>query len=462
MPETSSHPAAHRTSVLVPAGMLGAGFTAEAVDRGIALGAHAIAVDGGSTDSGPDYLGAASPKMPPEAIAADLRIMLTRGAAAGIPVNVGSSGTSGTDAGVDWVAGIVAAIAAEEGLTLTVARIYSEVAVETLVELVEAGRTSPLPPAEPLTVARVRRCAHVVGLMGAEPIIAALDAGADVVIGGRATDTAVIAAVPLRQGRPAGPSWHAAKTAECGGQCTTNPRGGGVLVTVDHGGFTVDPLELDTAATPTSVAAHMIYENADPHLMREPSGTLDVTDAVYTALDDRRVRVTGSRFTEQLPTVKLEGSGVVGHQSIAIAGIKDPEVLGSIDVWAKGLRDFVAAKVLDVFGLDDDDVDIQVRCYGWNAVLGDLDPDTGPPREVGAVLIATAADQATATKVVKLANPYLLHMPLPGMDHLPSFAFLSSPAEIPRGALYEFLLQHVVSVDAPDELFRTEIEEVGR
>jgi hypothetical protein len=81
---------------------------------------------------------------------------------------------------------------------------------------------------------------------------------------------------------------------------------------------------------------------------------------------------------------------------------------------------------------------------------------------VGAVLIATAADQATATKVVKLANPYLLHMPLPGMDHLPSFAFLSSPAEIARGPLYEFLLQHVVAVDEPGELFRTEMATVGR
>ena len=36
--------------VLVPAGMLGAGFTAESVDRGLVLGADAIAIDGGSTD----------------------------------------------------------------------------------------------------------------------------------------------------------------------------------------------------------------------------------------------------------------------------------------------------------------------------------------------------------------------------------------------------------------------------
>lgn len=458
MPDTTTPPETH---VLVPSGMLGSGFSADAVDRGVARGAHAIAVDGGSTDSGPYYLGAARPKMPAEAITADLRIMLTRGAAAGIPVIVGSAGTSGTDAGVDWVAGLVAAIAEEEGLSFTVARIYSEQAPEAVLALVEAGRTRPLPPAGDLTAERVRRCAHIVGLMGAEPIIAALDAGADVVIGGRATDTAVIAAVPLRHGRPAGPTWHAAKTAECGSQCSTNPRGGGVMVSIDGEGFTVDPLEEATACTPTSVAAHMIYENADPNVMREPSGTLDVTDAVYTALDDRRVRVTGSRFTPEDPTVKLEGSGLIGYQSIAIAGIKDPEVLASIDVWSKGLRDFVAAKVESVLGRGDE-VDVQVRCYGWNAVLGDLDADPTPPREVGAVLIATAPDQATATKVVKLANPYLLHMPLPGMDHLPSFAFLSSPAEIPRGPLYEFVLQHVVEVDDPTELFRTELEEVGR
>jgi Acyclic terpene utilisation family protein AtuA len=447
--------------VIIPAGMLGAGLTPESVDRGIALGGQAIAIDGGSTDSGPYYLGASAPKMPREAIEADLRIMLTRGAAAGIPVIVGSAGTSGTDAGVDWVAGIVADIAREAGLRLTVARVYSEQSASAIHELVEAGRVSPLPPAGELQPETLDRCEHVVGLMGAEPIGAALTAGADVVIGGRSTDTAVIAAVPLLRGCPPGPTWHAAKTAECGGQCTTNPRGGGVLVSIDDGGFTVEPLDVDTACTPMSVAAHMIYENADPNVMREPSGTLDVTDADYQALDDRCVRVTGSMFINEAPTVKLEGSGCVGYQSIALAGIRDPEILADIDLWSTTLRDFILTKARTVLGLGPPEVHIEVRCYGFNAVLGALDPDPHPPREVGAVLIVTAADQATATKIVKLSNPYLLHMPLPGMDHLPSFAFMSSPAEIERGPLYEFLLQHVVSVEAPDELFRTTFEQVG-
>ena len=447
--------------IIVPSGMLGGGFTAAQVERGIELGADAIAIDGGSTDSGPAYLGRSMPKMPPEAIAADLRIMLVKGAAAGIPVIVGSAGTSGTDTGVDWVAGMVEQIAAEEGLALRVARIYSEQSADVLKERLAAGRTEPLAPAAPLTDELLDRCDHIVGLLGAEPIIEALDAGADVVIAGRATDTANIAATALRLGCPPGPTWHAAKVAECGGQCTSNPRGGGVLVVIDDDGFTVDPLEPSSACSPLSVAAHMVYETANPNTMREPSGTLDVSDAIYTALDDRRVRVTGSRYLPEPYTMKLEGSGLIGYQSLAIAGIRDPEVLAEIDLWAKGLQALVASKARNLMGLTEEDCRIEIRCYGWNAVLGDRDPDPTPPREVGAMLLVTANDQATATKVVKLANPYLLHMPLPHQEHLPSFAFMASPAEIERGPLYEFLLNHVVHLDSPSDLSRTVMTEVG-
>ena len=280
--------------ILVPTGMLGGGFSARSIDRGIELGAHAIAVDGGSTDSGPAYLGRSMPKMPAEAIAADLRVLLTRAIPVGIPVIVGSAGTSGTDSGVDWVAGIVETIAAEEGLTVRIARIYSELDVATIHRLHDEGRVDPLAPLGPITHDLIDRCEHIVGVLGAEPFIAALDAGATVIVAGRATDTAVIAAAALRRGCPPGPSWHGAKMAECGGQCTSNPRGGGVLVDIDDNGFTVEPLELTSTATPLSVAAHMIYENANPNTMREPSGTLDVSQAMYEALDDRRVRVTGS------------------------------------------------------------------------------------------------------------------------------------------------------------------------
>ena len=43
--------------VLVPSGALGLNYDAEALRRGIAAKPDIIAIDGGSTDSGPAYLG---------------------------------------------------------------------------------------------------------------------------------------------------------------------------------------------------------------------------------------------------------------------------------------------------------------------------------------------------------------------------------------------------------------------
>jgi hypothetical protein len=443
--------------------MLGGGFPATSVERGINLGADVIAVDGGSTDSGPHYLGTATAKTARAAVARDLRIIITAAQRAGIPVIVGSCGTSGTDAGVDWVFDIVRDLATDEHLSFRVARIYSEQQASDLEALLDDDRVHPLEPAGPLSRHTLRRCSHIVGLMGHDPIASALGDGADVVLAGRATDTALTAALPLLGGLPAGPVWHAAKIAECGGLCTTNPRSGGVLVTLDATGFTIEPLDEQAACTPTSVAAHMMYENADPFRMREPGGTLDTSGACYTALDDRRVRVEGSLFeTAAVHTIKLEGAAPVGYQTMIVSGIRDPSVLARLDEWCEGVIGYLHHHIPSTFGLQADDYDLQIRRYGHDAILGEAEPDAGrPPREVGIVFLATAADQATATQLAKFANPLLLHAPLPGEQALPSFAFLGSPVETERGQIHEFVLQHAVDVTTPDELFRTVHSKVG-
>lgn len=450
--------------VLVPVGMLGGGFPAATVQRGIELGADIIAVDGGSTDSGPHYLGTATAKTARAAVARDLQAILPAAHAAGIPVVIGSCGTSGTDAGVEWVYDIAAEIAANCGFSLRVARIYSEQDSEHLGKALVDARIRPLDPAGPLEVATLRRCSHIVGLMGHEPIADALAGGADLVLAGRATDTALTAALPLHRGLPPGPVWHAAKIAECGGLCTTSPRSGGVLVTLDPDGFTIEPLDPNAACTPQSVAAHMMYENADPFRMREPAGTLDTTAATYLALDERRVRVEGSQFEPaQQHTIKLEGSAPIGFQTILISGIRDPLVLARLDEWCDAVLDHLRDQIPAAFDLEPSDFDVQIRRYGHDAILGAAEPArTETPREVGIVFIATAPDQATATQLAKFANPALLHAPLPGDTALPSFAFLGSPAEIERGPIHEFVLQHAVDVDSADELFRTVTSEVGR
>ena len=217
------------------------GIPAGTIERGIELGADIITIDGGSTDSGPHYLGTATAKTARTAVARDLNAVLPAAAAAGIPVVIGSCGTAGTDAGVEWVHLISAEVAGAADLQLRVARIYSEKEADHLETLRVGGRIHALEPAGELTADTLRSCSHIVGLMGHEPIADALADGADLVLAGRATDTALTAALPLLRGFLPGAVWHAAKIAECGGLCMTSPRTGGVLVTLDATGFTVEP-----------------------------------------------------------------------------------------------------------------------------------------------------------------------------------------------------------------------------
>ncbi len=458
MPHPSGPP--DSVGILVPSGMLGGGFSPETITRGICLGADVIAVDGGSTDSGPYYLGAGTAKTAEGAVRRDLRLLLAAASSARIPLIVGSCGTSGTDSGVNWVAGIVNAICAEDGLDLTIAKIFSEQDAGQLIAHLERGRIHALPPSETLDAATLGRCAHIVAMMGHEPIEQALREGADVVLAGRATDTAVSAAFALMRGMPPGPAWHAAKIIECGGQCTTNPASGGVFARIDHRGFTVEPLDQDTACTPTSVAAHMLYETVNPYTMREPGGTIEVASARYAAVDERIVRVEGSRFepADQY-TVKLEGAVVTGYETVSFAGIRDPQILRSIDVWAEFFGKTLTERVADTLDLPADSWGADLRLYGYNAILGELERQPATPAEVGVMLVVSAQDQQTATAISKLANPLLLHLPLPTMTHLPSFAFATSPAHIDRGAAYEFVLNHVVDVDSPTDMFRLEFTE---
>jgi hypothetical protein len=458
MPESSAP--RDSVGVLVPSGMLGAGFDPATVSRGLSLGADVIAVDGGSTDSGPYYLGTGEAKTADSAVRRDLTVLLRAVRDAGIPLIVGSCGTGGTDAGVHLVSGIVREICAADRLDLKVARIYSGQRPADLLPRLRDGRIHPLAPSGPLAAATLERCTHIVAMMGHEPIAQALTAGADVVLAGRATDTALSAAVPLMRGMPAGPTWHAAKIVECGGQCTTDPRTGGVFARIDQGGFTIEPLDPGTACTPTSVAAHMLYETVNPFRMREPGGTIEVGQAHYTAVDDRIVRVEGSLFepADQY-TVKLEGAAITRYETVSFTGIRDPRILRSLDEWAQFLTKTLTERVEHVLGLAAGPWDIDLRLYGYNAILGDLETAPAPPREAGVMLVVSAPSQATSTAISKIANPLLLHVPLPGMTYLPSFAFATSPAHMDRGAAYEFVLNHVVDVDTPTELFRPEFPE---
>ncbi|MEZ5955826.1 MAG: acyclic terpene utilization AtuA family protein [Hyphomonadaceae bacterium] len=444
--------------IIVPVGSLGAGVRSDEIERGIALGAHAIATDAGSTDSGAAYLALGISKNNREAVKRDLAILMEAQADANIPLLVGSCGQAGGDDGLEWTRDIAIEIAAELGLQPKIALLHCEQGKSTLKNLTAAGKVRPLPPFGPLDEEVIDQCDHIVAVMGAEPYIAALNAGADIVLGGRTTDTAVIAAFALMKGAPKGPSWHAAKIAECGSQCTVHPiKGAGVLITISKDGFEVEPLTLENHCDPQSVSAHMLYENSDPFRLVEPGGVLDVTAALYTQSSDRSVEVKGSVWIDQPYTLKVEGAGRGRFQTIMLIGIQDPEVLANIGAFHDNMLKALYARVRATIGSEAGDFHLSLRLYGWNAVSGDTPPpDTQPPREVGVLFVATAATQEMATKIAKACNPYFFHFPLTLDKELPSYGFAFSPADIERGPTFEFKLNHVIEINDPLALVRTE------
>ena len=449
------------TRVLIPSGALGLGFDSEALMQGVRNKPDIIAIDGGSTDSGPAYLGKGVSKYSASSTKAEWQELLLARQIAGVPLVIGTAGTCGSDTAVDWLFELTSQIAREQKLDLKVALLYSSQQIETIVSAFRKGVLQPLPAAPDLDEAKISSCTNIVALAGAEQIQLALQSGADVVIAGRTTDTATIAALPLMRGDHPGAAWHGAKVGECGALATSQPNTGVIQIDFDDAGFTITPLAEDTRATPRSVSAHMLYENSDPYILHEPGGYLDVSGSTYRAVDDYTVRVEGSVWKSAPYTVKLEGARVSGFQTVSMAMVRERRYVENIEEWVEDIAKKCRRKVIERLRIDDSRFRIELRIIGLNSVLGDLERTPSPPREVGVMGIVTADTEQYAEEIGKMLNPYLLHHPLTEDEPMPTFAFPFSPAEMARGAAYEFCLHHVLPLENPMDAFRLEIKDLA-
>ena len=450
------------TRVLIPAGVLGLGFDQAALDLGVAAAPDIICIDGGSTDSGPFYLGTSTSKYARSVCKAEWRALMLARHKAGVPLVIGSCGTCGTAEMVDWMYDITIELADELGHSVSITRLYSDQQQSDIAAAHQAGQLAPLVPAPPIDAAIIHGCAHIVALAGAEQIQAALATGADIVLAGRTTDTAIIAALPLARGDHAGGAWHGAKIGECGAFCTNNPASGVVMIRFDKTGFVVEAMAADAQCTPQSVSAHMLYENSNPFILYEPGGHLDVTAARYSKLDAKRVRVEGSRWVSaDTYCVKLEAARIGGYQTTMLAVIWDEHYVAKAEEWVESLTQFLHQKISQSTSLASDDYTLEFRLIGHSAALGELETKRGAPVEIGVLLIITAGDQDTATDLSKLINPFLLHHPLTKDEALPTLAFPYAPAHSDRGALYEFAMNHVLVLANPMDGFLLSTDEVA-
>lgn len=445
--------------VFVPYGAVGLNCTEEAFEAGLAMKPDIISSDAGSTDSGPYYLGSGHGKYSIADVKRDLKRMVLGADKLGIPMTIGSAGTCGSNEGVDTAAKLIKEICEEAGIHKKIACIYSEQDAATMKQKYAEGKINALHGAPEISEKTFDECSTIVALLGAEAYQEAFNNGADIIIGGRSTDTAVMAAYPLMKGCDPASCWHAAKTVECGGVCTSAGLQGCVFMEIDEAGFTIRSVEPGSTVSAYSVSAHLIYENSNPIQLTEPGIRIDTTNSTYTALSDTAVRVEGTTI-EYLPyTMKLEGSGPVGYQTVSMAGIRDRKIMQDPMAWVKAVSEEGVAK-LERAGVPADSYHFWLRPYGYNGVSGAPVPEGYVPNEVLMMLTVTADTQEKATQITKAFNPLMLHHNIFPAKQMPSYAFIFSPAEVERGAIYEFKLYHTVSVDDPLELVRFAYETV--
>jgi hypothetical protein len=349
-------------------------------------------------------------------------------------------------------------VAQARGLSFRVATVSSDVPVAQLLEALSEGRLRPLddhsggsaqlPDAEQL-----QSCRHVVAQCGSHTFMQALRQMPDVLIAGRACDTAIFAALPLMLGYPAGLALHMAKIIECTSLCCEPGGRDAMLAELGPDDFILESMNPALRATPSSVAAHALYEQADPWRVEEPEGTLELTQARYGALDERRTRVSGARFHPRAqPTLKVEGAARVGARAVLMAGVADPTFIERLPQALSEVQARVQKLVTGAWQM-------VPHVYGQGAVRP-LPPALRSAHEVGLVLEFLADDLELARTAAAVFKQNLLHFGYPGrLTTGGNLAFAFTPSEVDAHESYRFRLYHLLEGADPDQVFGLDVQD---
>ncbi len=445
--------------ILSPTAILGYGFPLASFQAGLDRNPHVIAVDAGSTDPGPYYLGAGKSFTQRSAVKRDLRYMIEAALSRKIPLIIGSAGGSGAKPHVEWNLAIVEEILTELKLTAQLAVIYSDIDREFVADELRNGRVKPLGPVAELTEEDILATTHLVAQMGLEPIMQSLEEGAEIILAGRAYDPTVFAAFPVLKGYDLALALHMGKILECAAIAASPGSGSDCLMgTLYKDSFILEALNPERECTRISVAAHTLYEKSDPYSLPGPGGGLDLHETTFEQLPGGRVRVAGTKF---VPTdgyfLKLEGARLIGYRTISIAGVRDPIMISQIDNVIAKIKERVADNFQDL-----KEYDIHVHCYGKNGVMGLLEPHPEPVHELGLVIEALAPTQEVADTICSFARSTMLHYGYPGRKATAgNLAFPYSPSDLSAGAVYKFSVYHLLKVDDPKSLFPIKVGRGG-
>lgn len=229
--------------------------------------------------------------------------------------------------------------------------------------------------------------------IGAFPLAEALDTGADVVIAGRSTDTALTLAPMVHKFRWQPGDWNklaagtiAGHIIECGAQCS----GGNCQVDWQNFpdmagiGYPIIEAEPDASFVVTkhantggrvhsdTVKEQLLYELGDPKSYMTPDCVADFTSIQLADIGPDRVRVTGIRGGPRPPTLKLSISYTDGWKAIGTLVYSWPQAIAKARAADRIVRERLVA-----LGLSFDE--IHTEFFGLNACHGPIALRNAPP-----------------------------------------------------------------------------------
>jgi hypothetical protein len=447
--------------VYVPLGMLGYGFPVHSLRAAVEQKPDVIAVDAGSTDPGAYYLGSGQSFTSRTMVKRDLGLIIEAATELGVPVIVGSAGGGGARPNLTWALAILREVLSEQGHKCRVAVIDAELEKSYVSRKLSAGDIVEFETGRDLSQEDVDACEHLVAQMGVEPLIEALDGQAEIVLGGRAYDAALAAAYAIRSGIDPGLAYHMGKIAECGSIVALPRESDGIICDLYDDHFLVTPADPGKRCTVDTVAAHTLYEKADPASLSLPGGRLLVGDATFSQVGDRTVLVAGSRFERSDPYyVKIEGAALVGYRAICLAGIRDPRLIAGLDDVLERVSKKLSSDLAPTGSAEN--YELLFRVYGRDGVMAEMEPDRGAAsHELGLVIDVLAASQERADAVCALARSATMHMGYIGRIATGgNLAFPFSPADFRAPPVYEFRAYHLMRLDDPGDPFQTSWHEL--